>query len=114
MNATTLTRTMSALLLATAVLHVLAAVFGGAPESMKLPLIAFGLIYGALGLWVQTGGRPAVLTTVAVSLLGLTAGSFQLMKSGEAPPVAMLVMFLIDVLVIGAGAMYLMTSKTTT
>ena len=60
MNATSLTRILSALLLVSAVLHVITAVFG-APEALTLPLIAFGLVYGALGLWVQTGGRLAVI-----------------------------------------------------
>ncbi len=111
MNATTLTRTMSALLLATAVLHVLAAVFGGAPEGMKLPVIAFGLIYGALGLWIQTGGRLAVIATVLVTLLGLTLGGLEASKGGATPSLAMLVMFLIDIVVVGAGAMYLIKFK---
>jgi hypothetical protein len=108
MTATTLTRSLSALLLATAALHVLTAVFG-APPALKLPLIAFGLIYGALGLWTQTGGRLAVIVTIAVTLLGLTLGGMAYMKDGG--PIAMLVMFLIDVAVVGLGGFYLLKSK---
>lgn len=108
MTATNVTRILSALLLVTAVLHVLSAVFG-APPSLKLPLIAFGLIYGALGLWTQTGGRLAVITTIAVTLLGLTLGGVAYMKDGG--PIAMLVMFQIDVIVVGLGGFYLLKSK---
>ncbi|NWG71912.1 MAG: hypothetical protein HXY23_09940 [Parvularculaceae bacterium] len=110
MTTTTLTRIMSALLLATAVLHVLAAVFGGAPD-LKLPMIAFGLVYGALGLSVQTGGRAAIMTTIAVCLLGLTLGTIQTLKTDAAPTLAMIVMFLIDIVIVATGALHLLRSK---
>ncbi|MEQ1929503.1 MAG: hypothetical protein ABL957_03090 [Parvularculaceae bacterium] len=109
MNATSLTRILSALLLVSAVLHVITAVFG-APEALTLPLIAFGLVYGALGLWVQTGGRLAVIVTVVFTLLGLTLGGMEYLK--EPGPVAMLVMFLIDIGVIASGVMFLLKPKT--
>jgi hypothetical protein len=107
-NAASLIRALSALLLASAVLHVLTAMFG-APQSLRAPLLAFGLVYGALGLWVQTGGRLAVLATVLFTLLGLSLGGMQYLK--DPGPIAMLVMFLVDVGVIAAGAMFLLKTK---
>ena len=96
---------MSILLIATAVLHLVVAVTG-APEAIRIPLAAFGLLYGGLGVWLRTGGRTAVLATLGVTAIGLLLGGTNYLQNGG--PMTLPVMFLIDLAVLGAGALWLM------
>lgn len=108
MNPSTLLRIMGALLLANCALHIVTAGLL-APEDLKLPLTGFGLAYGVLGLWTARGGRIAVLVTLVVSALGLALGLNRYLSGGG--PVALPVMFLIDVAVLAVGALWLLRAK---
>lgn len=95
---------MSILLIATAVLHIIVAAFG-APNDIRLPLAAFGAIYGILGVLLLRSGRPIVMAAMAACALGIVLGGGNYLQNGG--PATLPVMFLIDVLVIAAGAMWL-------
>lgn len=98
---------MVVLLIATGVLHL--AVAGlGAPANLRVPLAAFGAIYAGLGFWVRSGGRTAILAALAITTLGLLLGGSNYLQNGG--PVTLPVMFVIDVIVLGAGALWLMKS----
>ena len=98
---------MSILLIATGVLHLVVSAIG-APADIRVPLAVFGAIYAALGLWVRKGGRTAVLASIAVPLVGILLGGSNYLQNGG--PATLPVMFLIDILVIGAGVMWLVKS----
>jgi hypothetical protein len=98
---------MSILLVATGVLHLVVAAVG-APADLQLPLAVFGALYSALGVWLRRGGKPAVITSVAAATTGIVLGGANYIQNGG--PMTLPVMFLIDVLVIGAGALWLMKS----
>lgn len=104
MNASNLKRLMSVLLVATGVLHIVVAV-AGAPESLRIPLAAFGAVYGTLGVLLLRGGRALVLVSMAACALGLAIGGSTYLQNGG--PATLPVMFLIDALVIGCGALWL-------
>lgn len=107
MAAENLKNLMSILLIATGVLHLVVAAIG-APPALQAPLAVFGAIYVALGVWIRRGGKPAVLTTMAVTTSGLALGGSNYLQNGG--PFALPVMFLIDVVVLGAGALWLIKS----
>lgn len=98
---------MSILLIATGVLHLVVAATG-APADLQLPLAVFGALYAALGVWLRRGGKPAVLAAMAATITGLTLGGSQYIQNGG--PMTLPVMFLIDVIVLGTGALWLMKS----
>ncbi len=100
---------MSALLLANAALHVAVAALDS-PVDLRLPLIAFGLVYGALGLWLRSAKRMAVLVTIALTAFAVVAGGLRYLSEGG--PLAMVVMFAIDAAVIAAGAWWLVKAKS--
>lgn len=108
MNIAMIQRLLGALLLANCALHLVTAVLGAA-DDIRLPLIAFGLAYGAFGLWVSTGRRPAVLLTLVATALGLALGGVNYMRNGG--PIAVPFMFALDAGVLIAGALWLMKSK---
>jgi hypothetical protein len=110
MNGSKLIRAMSGLLLATAVLHVLSAFFG-ALGVLKLPMIAFGLIYGALGLFVQSGQRLAVVLTLLVTGLGLTGAVMMSLQGRLDVSAPLLVMFFVEVGIVVAGLYWLLEAK---
>ncbi len=99
---------MSILLIATGVLHLVVAAIG-APPALQVPLTAFGALYAALGVWLRGAGKTAVLLAMAATAVGLALGGANYMQNGG--PVTLPVMFLIDLIVLGAGAMWLMKSK---
>ncbi|MGD9799951.1 MAG: hypothetical protein AB7F91_13810 [Parvularculaceae bacterium] len=107
MTATKLKNLMSVLLIATGVLHLAVAVIG-APADIRVPLAVFGAIYAALGVWVRSGGKPAVLTAMAATLTGILLGGSNYLQNGG--PATLPIMFLIDVAILAAGAMALTKS----
>jgi len=103
MTPASLKNLMSILLIATGVLHLVVAAIG-APSSLQLPLAAFGALYGALGALLQRGGKPVVIAAMAATATGLVLGGANYAQNGG--PISLPVMFLIDLLVLGAGAMW--------
>jgi hypothetical protein len=77
----------------------------GAPADLRLPLAAFGALYGVIGVLLQKGGRPIVLAATGAVLLGIVLGGANYLQNGG--PVTLPVMFLIDMVVLVAGAMWL-------
>jgi membrane associated rhomboid family serine protease len=104
MNAATVKRLMSVLLVATGVLHIVVAV-AGAPDHLRIPLAAFGALYGTLGVLLLRGGRPIVLASMAACAVGLGVGGTTYLQSGG--PNSLPVMFLIDAVVIVCGGLWL-------
>lgn len=98
---------MSILLIATGVLHLVVAAIG-APENLKVPLAVFGALYAGLGVWVRSGGRSAILAALVTTVTGLVLGGSNYAQNGG--PVALPVMFLIDLVVLGAGVMWMLKS----
>lgn len=107
MTPATLKNLMSILLIATGVLHIVVAVIG-APDNLKAPLAVFGALYAGLGVWVRQGGKIAVLAAIGVTLTGLALGGANYLQNGG--PATLPIMFLIDVVVIGAGALWIIRS----
>ncbi len=104
MTAANLKKLMSVLLVATGVLHLVVAAMG-APDALRLPLAAFGVLFGTLGVLLQRGGRSIVLAAIAACAIGLGIGGATYLQNGG--PISLPVMFLIDAIVIAAGAMWL-------
>lgn len=104
MEPATLKRLMSVLLVATGVLHIVVAVTG-APDNLRIPLAAFGALFGALGVLLLGGGKPIVLASMGACALGLTVGGANYLQNGG--PNTLLVMFLIDAAVLVAGGLWL-------
>lgn len=98
---------MSILLIATGVLHLVVAAIG-APEDIRIPLAAFGALYAGLGVWVKSGDRTAVLAAMTATLAGLVLGGSNYLQNGG--PMSLPVMFLIDAVVLGAGALWIFRS----
>lgn len=98
------------LLIATSLLHLVVA-FTSAPADLKAPLAGFGAAYGVLSFVVWRGGRIAVIGAMGVCAIGLALGGSRYLQNGG--PAALLLMFLIDVAVIGAGALWIMKSGKT-
>jgi hypothetical protein len=111
MTAGVLIKLLSALLLANSAMHLVIAALDS-PADLRLPLIAFGLLYGGLGLWVRSEKRLAVLVTILVTALGVTLGGMRYLQEGG--PLALPVMFLIDVGVLAAGGWWMLKSKAAT
>lgn len=104
MTAENLKRLMSVLLVATGVLHIVVAI-AGAPDALRVPLAAFGALYGTLGVLLQRGGRAIVIAAMAACTLGVTLGGIAYLRDGG--PVTLLVMFLIDAIVLVCGGLWL-------
>ena len=104
MDPTKLKNLMSILLIATGVLHLVVAAIG-APAGLQWPLAAFGAIYAAIGVWVRNGGKLTVILAMAAATLGIVAGGSHYAQSGG--PISLPVMFLIDLLVLAAGGLWL-------
>lgn len=98
---------MSILLIATGALHLIVAAVS-APDNLRLPLAVFGALYAGLGVWLRKGERTAVLVAMAATLTGIVLGGANYLQHGG--PASMLVMFAIDVIVLGAGAMWIVKS----
>lgn len=108
MNAGNLKTLVWILLAATGLLHLVVAAVG-APAAIKAPLAAFGVAYTALAFWVRADGRSAIIATMVVAAAGLALGGSNYLQNGG--PITLPVMFLIDVIVIGAGAIWLTKSR---
>ena len=113
MKAKTLRHTIIGLLMFTGVFHLAVALLNAAP-GLALPLTVFGFIYTGLSFYVRrdvhkgakTPGRTAMILTVIVTLTGLSLGGATYIQNGG--PVALPIMFVIDVMIIVAGVMWLM------
>lgn len=110
MTPANLKKLMSLLLIATGTLHLVVAATG-APADLKTPLAGFGAAYSVLGLVVWRGGRIAIIGAMGVCAVGLALGGSRYLQNGG--PATLLLMFLIDVAVIGAGALWIMKSGKT-
>lgn len=104
MDPAAIKRLMSVLLVATGVLHIVVAV-AGAPEALRIPLAAFGALYGTLGVLLLRGGRPIVIASMAACATGIALGGANYLQNGGPPTLP--VMFLIDVLVLVCGGLWL-------
>ena len=104
MTADKLKTLMSILLIATGVLHLVVAAIG-APENLRIPLAVFGALYAGLGVWVRSGGRTAVLAALITTATGIALGGSNYAQNGG--PIALPAMFLIDLVILGAGGMWM-------
>jgi hypothetical protein len=101
------------LLMGTGIFHLAVALLGGAP-GLGLPLTAFGLIYIVISFFVRrdtndgskTHSRNAIIAAIAATTIGLSLGGANYVSNGG--PIALPIMFVIDVLIIAAGVMWLM------
>jgi hypothetical protein len=107
MDSASLKRLMSVLLVATGVLHIVVAV-AGAPEPLRIPLAAFGALYGTLGVLLLRGGRASVIAAMAACATGIALGGATYLQNGG--PSTLPVMFLIDILVLASGGLWLAKS----
>ncbi len=111
------------LLVLTGVFHLSVALLNAAP-GLALPLAIFGLIYVGLSFYVrrdvhktvgrnkktqrknsQINGRAAIILTMIICAAGLTLGGSVYIRNGG--PLALPIMFIIDIAIIAAGAMWL-------
>ena len=112
MKQRTLRHLILLLLTFTGVFHLLVAAFGGWP-ALRLPLAVFGVIYWMLGYYVRTDvkdgspsrSRNAIVAAMIVCAVGLGLGGQNYLANGG--PLALPIMFAIDVAIIAAGAMWL-------
>lgn len=104
-----LKKTMAGLLIATGVFHIGFAQFGD-PGHLKIGLTLFGIAYFLLGVFLFPGKRTAVLTAMVMTALGLGLGGQAYLNMGGGSP-AFFVMFVIDVLVLILGGLWLVKTK---
>ncbi|MEO1135029.1 MAG: hypothetical protein AAFW68_00285 [Pseudomonadota bacterium] len=105
-----------ALLSLTGIFHLAVAMLGGAP-GLGLPLAGFGLLYIVIGFYVRADtndgskshSRNAIIAAIAACTLGLALGGTNYLQNGG--PLALPIMFAIDVVIIGAGVMWLMKKR---
>ncbi len=104
------------LLILTGIFHFAVALLGQAP-GMALPLTVFGVLYTGLSFFVRRDvndgsknhSRNAIIATIIVCATGLALGMNNYLANGG--PLALPIMFAIDVVIIAAGAMWLMKTK---
>lgn len=102
-----------ALLMVTGIFHLLVAMLGAAP-GIGWPLAGFGVLYTVISFYVRrdtsdgskSHSRNAIIAAIAACTLGLSLGGANYLSNGG--PAALPIMFLIDIVVIGAGVMWLM------
>lgn len=100
------------LLLFTGVFHLAVALLGSNPD-MTAGLAVFGLIYVGLSFYVRrdvhegakVNGRTAIIVAMAATALGLILGGMQYAQTKG--PLSLLLMLVIDVAIIAAGAVWL-------
>ncbi|MEO1242088.1 MAG: hypothetical protein AAFX54_09275 [Pseudomonadota bacterium] len=113
MTAKTIRHIIIGLLMFTGVFHLAVALLGSAP-GLGLPLAAFGVIFTVISFYVRrdtndgskTHSRNAIIAAIAACSAGLGLGGFHYLSNGG--PVALPIMFLIDVAVIVAGVFWFM------
>lgn len=111
MNPLFLKKSMAGLLVATGAFHLIVALLGPAMD-IGTAIMTFGVIYFLLGLYVLPGGRTAVLLAMLMTGLGLVLGGQNFFANGG--PITLPIMFFIDTLILGAGAMWLLKTGSTT
>ncbi len=117
MKPQTLRHLIIGLLLLTGIFHLTVALLGAAP-GLALPLTVFGALYVGLSFYVRadtndgskTHSRNAILAAVVVCTVGLVLGGSNYLSHGG--PVALPLMFLVDVAILAAGIMWLMAAKS--
>jgi len=118
MTARTLRHLIIGLLMATGIFHLAVALLGS-QDDLRLPLAVFGVIYTLLSFYVRrdigdgsaSGSRNAIIATMVACTLGLGLGGQNYLANGG--PIALPIMFAVDVVIIGASLMWLMkTSKS--
>lgn len=110
MNPIVLKKSMAGLLLATGAFHLIVALLGPAMD-LGAAIMTFGVIYFLLGFYVLPGGRTAVLIATVMTTLGLALGGQNFLVNGG--PITLPIMFFIDTLIIGAGALWLVKTGAT-
>ncbi len=116
MKARTLRHLIIGLLMATGIFHLAVALLDGG-DGRALGLTAFGLIYIGLSFYVRSDvkdgsknhSRNAIIATLIACAAGLGLGGAHYLQNGG--PMALPIMFLIDIVIIAAGGWWLM--KTT-
>jgi len=106
------------LLMASGIFHLAVALLGAAPE-LGWGLTAFGFLYIGLSFYVRrdvrkkarkkTTGRAAVILTMCATTLGLVLGGAKYLDLGG--PLALPMMFVIDIAIIAAGLWWLAKSR---
>ncbi len=117
MKARTLRHLIIGLLLANGIFHLIVALIGAGGDGRALPLTVFGFIYIGLSFYVRADvkdgsknhSRNAIIATIIACTAGLGLGGASYAQSGG--PLALPIMFLVDIVVIAAGVWWLM--KTT-
>ncbi len=116
MKTQTLRLLIIGLLTTTGVFHLAVALLGTAP-GLALPLTVFGLIYIALSFYVRADtndgskshSRNAIIATLAACTVGLGLGGQNYLANGG--PLALPIMFVIDIAIIAAGVMWLLQKR---
>lgn len=116
MKATTLRHLIIGLLIVTGIFHLAVALLG-AGESLALPLTVFGFLYIGLSFYVRSDvkdgsknhSRNAIIATILACSLGLGLGGTNYLQNGG--PLALPIMFAIDVVIIAAGVMWLIKTN---
>ena len=111
MKARTLRHLIIGLLLLTGIFHLAIALLGA--EGQAAPLAVFGFLYIGLSFYVRADtndgsknhSRNAIIATIAACTVGLTLGGGNYLQNGG--PAASPILFLIDVIIIGAGIWWL-------
>ena len=107
---------MIGLLTTTGIFHLAVAMLGVAP-GLALPLTVFGFLYVGLGFYVRADtndgsksqSRNAIIASIAACLVGLGLGGSNYLTNGG--PAALPIMFAVDVVIIAAGAMWLIKKR---
>jgi len=113
MSAKTIRHLIIGLLMFSGVFHLAVALLGSAP-GLGLPLAAFGVIYTMISFYVRRDtndgskihSRNAIIAAIVACSAGLALGGFHYLANRG--PIALPIMFLIDVAVIVAGVLWFM------
>ncbi|MHA7873530.1 MAG: hypothetical protein ACX939_14370 [Hyphococcus sp.] len=113
MKAKTIRHIIIGLLLFTGVFHLAVVMLGTAP-GLSLPLAGFGLLYTVISFYVRrdtndgskSHSRNAVIAAVLACTTGLVLGGGHYLSNGG--PIALPIMFAVDIAIIAAGAAWLM------
>lgn len=95
---------MAVLLVLTGIFHLAIAMTGDV-GSLKLGLSIFGVIYFLVGIFVFPGKHTAVRVAMVMTALGLGLGGYEYVLHGG--PIALPIMFLVDVVVLALGGVWL-------